>query len=102
VLSFSMPRLLAVQQAAEEMPIGWITMSRFAPDREVELIGPFWPLIYLNPVYVKQAHQRGMFVCPLDPKPEKRLRHYLRLGCDAVISDNPALTRAALDSLMRA
>ncbi len=99
VLSFNLPRLRSVQRVAEEMPIGWITMSRLLPDKDVELIGPFWPLVYLNPFYVKQAHKRGMFVCPLDPKPEKRLRHYLKLGCDALISDNPALTRAALDTI---
>jgi glycerophosphoryl diester phosphodiesterase len=99
-LSFSLPRLRALQQAAEEMPIGWITMSRVLPDRDVELIGPFWPLVYLNPLYVARAHRQGMFVCPLDPKPERRLRHYLNLGCDAVISDNPAVTRAAMDRLM--
>ena len=99
-LSFSLPRLQSLQRAAEEMPIGWITMSRLLPDRAVELIGPFWPLMYLNPGYVSQAHRRGMFVCPLDPKPEKRLRHYLKMGCDAVISDNPAVTRVALNGLM--
>ncbi len=101
-LSFSLPRLRELQHAAEEMPIGWITMSRVLPDKDVELIGPFWPLVYLNPFYVAQAHRNGMFVCPLDPKPEKRLRYYLNLGCDAVISDNPAVTRAALDRLMGA
>lgn len=99
-LSFSLPRLQSLQREAEELPIGWITMSRALPDKDVELIGPFWPLVYLNPRYVAQAHRRGMFVCPLDPKPEKRLSRYLKLGCDAVISDNPALTRAALDGLM--
>ena len=101
-LSFSLPRLQSLQRAVEDMPIGWITMSRLLPDQAVELIGPFWPIVYLNPRYVAQAHRRGMFVCPLDPKPEKRLRHYLKLGCDALISDNPAVTRAALDHLMSA
>ena len=101
-LSFSLPRLQSLQREAEELPIGWITMSRALPDKDVELIGPFWPLVYLNPRYVAQAHRRGMFVCPLDPQPEKRLRHYLKLDCDAIISDNPALTRAALDRLMGA
>jgi len=99
-LSFSLPRLQSLQRAAEELPIGWISMSRLLPDRQVELIGPFWPLVYFNPCYVAQVHRRGMFVCPLDPKPEKRLRHYLKLSCDAVISDNPAVTRAALDRLV--
>ncbi len=100
-LSFNLPRLQSLQREAEDMPIGWISMSWLRPDRAVELIGPFWPIVYLNPGYVKQAHRRGMFVCPLDPKPEKRLGHYLKIGCDAVISDNPAVTRAALDRLMR-
>ncbi len=95
-LSFSLARLQVLKDAYPEISIGWITMSRFIPDADVEMIGPFWPLLYLNPFYVAMAHRRGLFVCPLDPSPEARLGYYLRQGCDALISDNPAKTKAAL------
>jgi glycerophosphoryl diester phosphodiesterase len=48
---------------------------------------------------VKMAHKRGIFTCPLDPTPDKRLPHYLRLGVDAVLSDDPGKTRKEIDRL---
>jgi glycerophosphoryl diester phosphodiesterase len=99
VLSFSLPRLEAVQAVAPDMPIGLITLSRVWPLRQVQLLGPLWPLVLLNPLYVSIAHRRGQLVCPLDPNPDSRLRLYRWLGCDAVLSDNPGATRRALDRL---
>ncbi|MCL7455483.1 MAG: hypothetical protein M8467_20805 [Anaerolineae bacterium] len=96
VLSFSLPRLQAVQAVAPDMPIGWITLSRLWPLRGVQMLGPLWPLLLANPLYVWLAHTRQQFVCPLDPTPDNRLGLYLRLGCDAVLSDNPGATIEAL------
>jgi glycerophosphoryl diester phosphodiesterase len=98
-LSFSLSRLQAMQAVAPDTPIGWITLSRPWPRREVQLLGPLWPLLLLNPLYVWLAHRRGQLVCPLDPLPDRRLRLYRFLGCDAVLSDNPQATRLALDRL---
>jgi glycerophosphoryl diester phosphodiesterase len=100
ILSFNMVRLLAVQQVTPNLPIGWITMRRLIPDVSCQLIGPFFPILYLNPLYVRAAHRRNMFVCPLDPTPDKRLKYYLRLGCDAILSDDPGSTKMVLDKLM--
>ena len=47
-------------------------------------------------LYVWLAHRRGQFVAPLDPTPDRRVSFYVRLGCDAILSDNPAATAAAL------
>lgn len=99
-LSFSLPRLLSVQEALPEMPIGWISMTRLFPDRPVDLIGVFWPIFFLNPWYASTAHKDGMFVCPLDPTPDSRLKFYLRKKVDAVLSDNPGKTRQILDALI--
>lgn len=101
VLSFSLARLQAVQRVAPNMPIGWITMQRLIPNVPCQLIGPFFPILYLNPLYVRVAHRRNMFVCPLDPIPDKRLKYYLRLGCDAILSDDPGSTKIMLEKLMR-
>ena len=101
-ISFSMERLRAVRATLTNMPIGWITMTRIVPDKEVDLIGAFWPVMMINPWYTRTAHARGMLVCPLDPTPDARLRRYLRMGVDAVLSDNPGQTRAALNRLLDA
>ncbi len=101
-LSFSLARLQAVQAVAPEIPIGWITLTRPWPLGEAQLLGPLWPLLILNPLYVWLAHRRGQVVCPLDPSPDKRLRFYRWLGCDAVLSDDPGATRQALRRLEHA
>jgi glycerophosphoryl diester phosphodiesterase len=99
ILSFSLPRIQAVQAIAPDIPSGWITLSRPWPRSGAQVLGPFWPLLLLNPFYVHFAHREGQLVCPLDPKPDSRLRLYLRLGCDAILSDDPGATALALERL---
>ena len=99
-LSFSLPRLLALKNSIPEMPVGWISMTRLLPDKPVDLIGVFWPIFYLNPWYVSAAHRKGMFVCPLDPTPDSRLKFYIHKNVDAVLSDDPGKTRKLLDNLI--
>lgn len=95
-LSFSMERIQALQAVAPDIPIGWITLSRPWPLRGVQMIGPLWPLLLLNPFFVRMAHARSELVCPLDPMPDARLGLYRFLGCDAVLSDDPGATARAL------
>jgi glycerophosphoryl diester phosphodiesterase len=95
-LSFSMDRLQSVRRIAPDLAIGWITLSRALPRSGVELLGPFWPWLFLNPLYVWLAHRNGQLVCPLDPVPDRRLTFYRALGCDAVLSDDPGATYQAL------
>jgi glycerophosphoryl diester phosphodiesterase len=96
LLSFSLSRLQAVQAVAPDLCIGWITLSRAWLLPGVQMLGPLWPLLLVNLLYVWLAHRRGQFVCPLDPSPDRRLGWYRRLGCDAVLSDNPGATARAL------
>jgi glycerophosphoryl diester phosphodiesterase len=95
-LSFSLPRLRAVQAVAPDIPIGWITLSHPWPLGNVQMLGAFWPLLLVNPLYAWQAHRKGQLVCPLDPTPDRRLWLYRWLGCDAVLSDEPGSTCRAL------
>ncbi|HEX2979480.1 MAG TPA: glycerophosphodiester phosphodiesterase [Anaerolineaceae bacterium] len=92
VLSFSLARVRAVQAAAPDVAAGWITASGYRPIGGVQLLGPYWPLLLANPLYVAVAHARGQLVCPLDPAPERRLWLYRLLGCDAVLTDDPEKT----------
>jgi glycerophosphoryl diester phosphodiesterase len=97
LLSFSLARLQAVQSVAPDLPIGWITISRPWPLPGVQMLGPLWPLLLANPAYVAVAHRSGQLVCPLDPGPDRRLWLYRLLGCDAILSDDPGVTRRLLD-----
>jgi glycerophosphoryl diester phosphodiesterase len=96
VLSFSLPRVRQVHKVAADIAIGWITLFRFWPLREAQLLGPLWPSVVLNPLYVWLAHRNGQLVAPLDPTPDKRLWLYRSLRCDAVLTDDPEATRRAL------
>jgi len=95
-LSFSLPRVQAVHKVAPDVVMGWITLSSWWPLRGVQMLGPAWPLILRNPLYVGIAHLRGQFVCALDPTPDTRLWLYRVLRCDAVLTDDPAATCRAL------
>ncbi len=98
VLSFSLARIRAVQAVAPDIPIGWITLFRAWPLSGVQMIGPLWPMLVLNPLYTWIAHRAMQLVAPLDPLPDRRLWYYRLLGCDAVLTDNPASTVRALRS----
>jgi glycerophosphoryl diester phosphodiesterase len=101
VLSFSLERLKAVQQAVPELPVGWISMTRVIPNLPVDLIGSFWPVFFINPFYVKMAHHRGQLTCPLDPTPDARLPYYIKLGVDAVLSNDPGKTHKEIHRLLK-
>ena len=96
VISFELARVRAVRAVAPDIPIGYITLNNPLPLVDAALFGPLWPLLVLNPLYPLLAHARGGVVCPLDPTPDSRLWLYRRLGCDAVLTDDPGTTRKAL------
>lgn len=96
LLSFSLSRLETVKAVEPSLPMGWITMAKFSPDPIPEVLGPFWPALYVNPFFVSRAHKRGQLVCPLDPVPDSRLGYYKLLKCDALVTDNPGATLAQM------
>ncbi|MDX9851379.1 MAG: glycerophosphodiester phosphodiesterase family protein [Anaerolineaceae bacterium] len=92
VISFSKERVLCVHRLAPDIPAGLISMSGFTPDPEMQIVGPFWPLLLLNPFYIRQVRKNNQIVCPLDPTPDKRLWIYSKMKVDAVLTDNPQKT----------
>ena len=96
VLSFSTVRLRVMRLVAPDIPIGSITITNPFPARDINLAGPFWPLLLLNPFYVSIAHRHGQIVCPLDPNPDSRLWLYSLLKCDAILTNDPSKTFRAL------
>jgi glycerophosphoryl diester phosphodiesterase len=98
VLSFHRRRLAALQRVAPDIPVGLVALFPW-PRGGSDLLGPIPPILYVNPWYVREAHRKGQFICPLDSRPEKRIRHYRRLGVDALLTDDPAATIAATRSV---
>lgn len=99
MLSFSLSRLQTVKIVEPTIPMGWITMAKFAPNPLPEVLGPFWPAVFINPFFVGRAHKRQQLVCPLDPTPDNRLWYYKWLGCDAIVTDNPGATLKAMQRI---
>jgi glycerophosphoryl diester phosphodiesterase len=97
LISFSQEALRCVEQAGVPLPLGHIAAFNPWPSARYPFVGPWWPLMFLNPFYVAISHRRGQVCCPLDPCPEPRILLYLLLGVDALLSDDPSLTRQALD-----
>ncbi len=102
ILSSHRRHLEAWRRVSPDVPVGLVAWGSPWPPRGFDLLGPLWPVLALNPLYIKVAHRRGQLVCPLDPRPDSRLSWYLRAGCDAILSDDPGQTRALLDREMRA
>jgi len=96
LVSFHLPLLLAVKAVAPTLPIGMITLANPFPLYPTAFLGPFFPLLYANPVYVWWARRLGKIVCPLDPSPEPRLRFYRWLGVPVLLTNHPGRTVQAL------
>lgn len=96
IVSFHPEYVAAVKALCPTIPTGNITYKNPLPTGKAELLGPVWPLLYLNPFYVAWAHRLGKIVCPLDPRPEPRIGYYLRLRVDALLTDNPLSTIATI------
>ncbi|RCK78426.1 MAG: Glycerophosphoryl diester phosphodiesterase [Candidatus Ozemobacter sibiricus] len=92
ILSFARASLATFRAAAPDLPIGLITMRGLSPPTGFDVLGPVWPILFLNPWYVAQAHRQGQLVCPLDPTPEPRLAWYRWLDVDAILTDDPVAT----------
>lgn len=99
LLSFNGARIRACKRVAPQIPIGIITLKNPFPLYDTELMGPVYPLLYLNPFYFAWAKRRGKIACPLDPAPEPRLKFYRRLGAPVLLTNHPAVTRRALSIL---
>lgn len=96
LISFQFAHVAAVRSVCPEIPVGHITMKDPWPRRGAQLLGPLWPLLYLNPAYVWLAHRQGSVVAPLDPNPLPRLDYYVRLQMDALLADEPGRVVEAL------
>lgn len=96
-VSFDLERLQSVKRVEPRLPIGHITLSRPFPTSPTEFLGPFYPLLYFNPLYVWWARRRGKIVCPLDVAPEPRIRFYMWLGVTILLTNHPAVTRRAVE-----
>jgi len=101
LVSFEFAHVAAVRRVQPDIPVGLITVKNPFPRPGAQLLGPIWPLIYLNPAYAWLAHRLGGIVAPLDPTPAARLRYYMALQVDAVLADEPGLVLARILEILR-
>jgi glycerophosphoryl diester phosphodiesterase len=96
-ISFSRRVLRCAEMVGVPLPLAHIAVVMPWPSARYPMTGAWWPLLFLNPLYVAISHRRGQIFCPLDSSPEPRLPFYLRLGVDGLLSDDPLTTRQAVD-----
>ena len=88
----------AIKMQAPELVAGHIAITRPRANSTTELLGPYWPWLAVNPLYVRRAHARGQRVCPLDPDLHRRLPRYLAMDVDAVLTNDPRATRSLIET----
>lgn len=96
VTSFQPRCLLTIRDVCPELPVGPVAMNMLFPAPDWDFVGPAWPNLAANPLFVWHAHRERMLVAPLDTDPETRMSMYARQGVDAVLTDDVAATVAAL------
>ena len=100
LLSFNGKRIRRLQtRFSPQIPIGIITLKNPFPLYDTDLMGPYFPLLFLNPVIFCMGKTPRKIACPLVPTPEPRLNYYRRLGAPVLLTNHPAVTRAALQKL---
>ncbi len=93
ILSFAPGRCRAVKREVPAIFTGLVSLrGTLPPAGEAQMFGPFWPLLVANPFLPWLAHRRGLFVAPLDDTPDRLLWYYGLIGCDAVLTNDPAAT----------
>jgi glycerophosphoryl diester phosphodiesterase len=101
IVSFDRELVASVHAVHPAIPTGLIILKNPLPLGDTVLLGPIWPLLFVNPFYVSWAHLKGSIVAPLDPNPLPRLKYYLWLGVDAVLADNPGEVIKAMEQYRR-
>lgn len=98
VTSFKPRCLLAMREVCPALPIGPVAMNMLFPEPQWDFVGPAWPNLAANPLYVWHAHRNQVLVAPLDTDPTVRMSKHARQGVDAVLTDDVAATVAALSA----
>ena len=98
VTSFKPRCLLAIREVCPELPVGPVAMNMLLPEPEWDFVGPAWPNLAANPLFVWHAHRNQVLVAPLDTDPTARMSKHARQGVDAVLTDDVAATVAALST----
>lgn len=99
LLSFEADLLWAARRCDPRVWIGFIEEYGPQPRFAGNGVGTIPQAMAANPSYMAAARAQGLWVCPLDPEPEPRLPWYRQLGVDALLTDDVAVTRAALAGL---
>ncbi|MCW7469084.1 glycerophosphodiester phosphodiesterase [Leptospira kanakyensis] len=71
------------------------TIVSIAKEKQADIISPYF--LYVTPKFVKNSHDKGLFVIPWTVNTEKEMKRLVSCGVDGIISDYPDL----LDGVVR-
>jgi glycerophosphoryl diester phosphodiesterase len=101
LLSFNTELLWSARNVEPAVWIGEVSMFSPNPTFRGNGVGTTYRAMKSNPRYMKTARQHNLWVCPLDPMPEEHLEWYLEIDVDALLTDHPDVTHAALAKIGR-
>ena len=94
--SFSTENIDRARRLLPSIPTCHITLWNPSTRIDADVLSPYYPILWLNPFYAKNAHRSHRAVAVWDPYPEKRIQYYLDQQVDILTADNPEKVRAAL------
>lgn len=101
LLSFETDLLWTARRVDSSVWIGEVSGFNPNPTFAGNGVGTTYEAMRSNPNYMSTAREHNLWVCPLDLMPEEHLAWYVEIDVDAVLSDHPDVTRAALADLRR-
>ncbi|MDY6917172.1 MAG: glycerophosphodiester phosphodiesterase [Chloroflexota bacterium] len=99
LLSFETDLLWAARGGGSSVWIGEVSGFNPNPTFAGNGVGTTYEAMRSNPHYMSTAREHNLWVCPLDLMPEEHLAWYIEADVDAVLSDHPDVTWAALAKL---
>ncbi len=90
IISFSKPCLHSIRRLSPDLPVGQVGFRIFWPNSQWDLVGPPFPTLMANPLFMPMARRFRSLVAPLDPDPARRIGYYQRIGVDAILADDVA------------
>ena len=94
--SFSMANLKQAKKVSSSILTCFITPINLSPNIDTDILAPYFPILWLNPVYSDKVHRVNKLVSVWDPHPEYRIKGYLRQHVDIVTGDNPLKILSAI------
>ncbi len=101
-ISFDRMRIYKIKEIEPEIKIGFITHNYFPPNaHNIDIVCALWPVLYINPLFVKISHQMGKQVWAMDSPSDFRINYYLNKKVDGILTYYPLKTHQIISGFFK-